>query len=69
MSYNNGIVDQRGGNTIFYMPTFGAPALDHAAAECFRTQIGCRVMTIDCAKIWQLGGSLHCLVNVVGRRG
>ena len=68
MSYNNGIVETRDGTTIFYMPTFGAPALDAAAARMFRREMHCRVVPIDCAAIWHLGGSLHCLVNVVGRQ-
>jgi hypothetical protein len=68
MSYNNGIVETRDGNTVFYMPTFGAPALDTAAAESFQTKIGCKVVPIDCARVWQFGGSLHCLVNVVERK-
>ena len=67
MSYNNGIVETRNGETIFYMPTFGATALDAAAATSFRAATGCRVVPIDCSRIWHLGGSLHCLVNVVGR--
>lgn len=67
MSYNNGIVETRGSETIFYMPTFGVKELDHAAADCFTTEMGCRVVPIDCSGIWQLGGSLHCLVNVVAR--
>jgi len=67
MSYNNGIIETRDGKTIFYMPTFGVPALDAAAAMSFRTQTCCTVIPIDCAKVWHLGGSLHCLVNVVGR--
>lgn len=68
MSYNNGIVDARAGKAIFYMPTFGAPTLDAAAAASFRAQLHCAVVPIDCAKVWHLGGSLHCLVNVVGRK-
>ena len=68
MSYNNGIVETRGGATIFYMPTFGAPTLDAAAAATFHQATGCTVIPIDCAKIWQLGGSLHCLVSVVERK-
>jgi len=67
MSYNNGIVETRDGHAIFYMPTFGAAALDAEAAATFRAQMGCTVVPIDCATIWPLGGSLHCLVNVVGR--
>jgi len=67
MSYNNGIVDTRNGKTIFYMPTFGSPTLDTAAASSFKAQLHCEVIPIDCAAIWPLGGSLHCLVNVVGR--
>ncbi len=69
MSYNNGIVDARGGHPVFYMPTFGAPTLDAAAATTFHATMGCPVIPIDCAHIWHLGGSLHCLVNVVGRGG
>ena len=68
MSYNNGIVETRDGQAIFYLPTFGAKALDEAAAASFRRQMHCTVVPIDCAKIWRLGGSLHCLVNVVKRR-
>jgi len=68
MSYNNGIVETLGGKTIFYIPTFGAPALDKAAAEDFIAKMGCTVVPIDCAKVWHLGGSLHCLVNVVERK-
>lgn len=68
MSYNNGIVETRGGTVVFYMPTFGAPPLDRAAASIYRNALHCTVIPIDCAKIWHLGGSLHCLVNVVARR-
>ncbi len=68
MSYNNGIVETRNGETIFYMPTFGASALDEAGAEAFRSKMGCKVIPVDCSTIWQLGGSLHCLVNVVERK-
>lgn len=67
LSYNNGIVETRNGKSIFYMPTFGAKTLDTAAAEIFQSTTGCTVEPIDCAHIWPLGGSLHCLVNVVAR--
>ena len=67
MSYNNGIVEVRDGRTVFYMPTFGMEQLDDTAAEVFRSA-GCQVVPIDCSRIWRLGGSLHCLVNVVERR-
>ena len=43
------------------------PALDYAVETAFR-KAGCRVVRIDCAGVWRLGGSLHCLVNVVARR-
>jgi len=71
LSYNNGIVETRlpGGavETIFYMPTFAAGALDAAAGHAFSDATGCRVVPIDCSTIWPMGGSLHCLVNVVAR--
>jgi hypothetical protein len=78
MSYNNGIVETGGGasagaagpGAIYYMPTFAAPALDAAAVDVFRSAglPSCRVVPIDCSTVWPLGGSLHCLVNVVARR-
>ena len=67
MSYNNGILETRRGETVYYMPTFGAPGLDAAAARLFHRAAGCRVVPIDCSEAWPLGGSLHCLVNVVNR--
>lgn len=66
MSYNNGIVETREGRTRYYMPTFGLKRLDDAAADAFRGA-GCEVISIDCSRVWQLCGSLHCLVNVVAR--
>ena len=66
MSYNNGIVETREGRTFYYMPTFGMKRLDDAAADVFRRS-GCEVVSIDCSRIWQFCGSLHCLVNVVAR--
>jgi hypothetical protein len=66
ISYNNGIVETREGRTRYYMPTFGLKRLDDAAARIFRGA-GCEVVPIDCSRVWQLCGSLHCLVNVVAR--
>jgi hypothetical protein len=67
VSYNNGIVETRAGRSIYYMPTFAAGPLDDAAANVFRAA-GCDVVPIDCSAVWPLGGSLHCLVNVIERR-
>ena len=67
ISYNNGIVETSKSERIFYMPTFAMPAIDARAAAIFTRELHCRVIPIDCSKIWPLGGSLHCLVNVVGR--
>ncbi len=66
MSYNNGIVETRGGRTVYYMPTFGLDWLDEEAARIFRGA-GCEVVPMDCSRVWPLCGSLHCLVNVVAR--
>ena len=31
--------------------------------------LGYEVRPIDCTTVWQRGGTLHCLVNVLGRVG
>jgi hypothetical protein len=66
ISYNNGVIETRGRETVFYMPTFGRPDLDAEARSVFES-VGCRVIGIDCSGAWRLGGTLRCLVSVVGR--
>jgi len=66
MTYNNGISEVRGGEKIFYMPTYGVPALDDAAVACY-AQCGFRVKRVRVESLYQHTGSLRCLVGIVRR--
>jgi hypothetical protein len=68
ITYVNGIMDQRDGQRVVYMPVFAhASELNRAAADVWRS-LGYDVRTVDCTNAYTHFGSLHCLVNVV-RRG
>jgi hypothetical protein len=66
VTYTNALFDRRGATRIVYLPTYALPALDHAA-EQFYAQQGFEVHPIDVSSIYQLNGSLGCLVNVLAR--
>ncbi|MBI4576122.1 MAG: hypothetical protein HY722_07665 [Planctomycetes bacterium] len=68
LTYQNGLVERRGGRTRFYMPTYGLPALDEAARREVES-LGVEVLPVEVSGIWRLGGSLRCLVNVLRREG
>ncbi len=67
LTYVNVLLDQRAGHPLVYLPTFtGQPRMNAAAAEVWRS-LGYQVHPIDCSTVWDKGGTLHCLVNVVER--
>jgi peptidyl-arginine deiminase len=66
VTYTNALFDRRGATRIIYMPTYNLPALDEAGAAFWRGQ-GFEVHPIDVSPIYQLNGSLGCLVNVTAR--
>jgi hypothetical protein len=66
VTYTNALFDRRGATRIVYLPTYALPALDRAA-EQFYAQQGFEVHPIDVSSIYQLNGSLGCLVNVLAR--
>ena len=66
VTYTNALFDRRGDTRIIYMPTYDQPALDEAGAAFWRAQ-GFEVHPIDVSSIYQLNGSLGCLVNVIAR--
>lgn len=70
LTYVNGIIDcPPDGRRIVYMPTYrGAEALNEAAAEVWRG-LGYEVRPVDCTSSYRHFGNLHCLVNVLERRG
>ena len=55
-----------GGTPVVYLPTYRVPELDDAAARTYEG-LGFRVVPIDVSSIYQLNGSLGCLVNVMAR--
>jgi len=58
--------DRHGARRVVYLPTYGLPALDRAAEELY-ANLGFDVHPIDVSAIYQLDGSLGCLVNVLAR--
>ncbi len=66
VTYTNALFDRRGDQRIVYLPTYALPALDAAGTAFWETQ-GFEVHPIDVSSIYQLNGSLGCLVNVLQR--
>ena len=66
ITYTNALFDRRGDTRIIYLPTYAQPALDAAGAAFWRDH-GFEVHPIDVSPIYQLNGSLGCLVNVLAR--
>jgi hypothetical protein len=67
VTYTNAVFDRRGdGKRVVYLPTYALPALD-AAGRAFYEAQGFVVIPIDVSSIYQLNGSLGCLVNVLAR--
>ena len=66
MTYNNGIAESRDGEKSFYMPVYGIPALDDAAAACYE-RCGYIVKRVRVASLYRHTGSLRCLVGIVRR--
>ncbi len=66
VTYNNVIVDYRGGVRTVYMPTYGFPVLDSMAAAIYRS-LGFEVKTVDVSQIYLRGGAVRCLTNVTER--
>ena len=67
VTYTNALFDRRGDQRIVYLPTYALPALDAAGTAFWQAQ-GFEVHPIDVSSIYQLNGSLGCLVNVLARR-
>lgn len=67
VTYNNVLIERRGDRKIVYMPTYEIPVLDQLAARVYR-DLGCQVRTIDVSKVYEYGGAVRCMVNVVSRK-
>lgn len=66
ITYTNGVFEVRGGKKIVYMPSYGEPALDSSAAATYAAE-GWTVKPIPVRKLYNLRGTIGCLINVVGR--
>jgi hypothetical protein len=66
VTYTNALFDRRGEQKIVYLPTYELPALDEAGIAFWKAQ-GFEVHPVDVSSIYQLNGSLGCLVNVLQR--
>lgn len=68
LTYVNVILDRTpAGQPLVYMSTFAGQEKLNAAATAAWQSLGYEVRPIDCTPVWQLGGTLHCLVNVFRR--
>jgi hypothetical protein len=66
VTYTNALFDRRGDQKIVYLPTYALPSLDDAATAFWQGQ-GFEVHPVDVSNIYQMNGSLGCLVNVTRR--
>ena len=51
---------------MVFMPAYRIPELDHAAARVFES-LGLEVRPVDVTEVYELHGSVRCLVNVLQR--
>lgn len=62
VTWNNAVTERRGETDIVYLPRYGRPALDAAAAACWR-RLGFAVRPIDVRGAIRHGGAVRCLSN------
>lgn len=66
ITYNNVLMENRDGRNVVIMPTYDMPKLDQAAATIYRG-LGYDVKTVNVQHMYQYGGAVRCLVNVMQR--
>jgi hypothetical protein len=62
LSYNNVLCDRRADGLHVLMPAYGIPALDAAATQAWKAAGAVAVHPIDVRALYELGGSVRCLV-------
>ncbi|MCB9851564.1 MAG: agmatine deiminase family protein [Phycisphaerales bacterium] len=67
MTYNNVVMDERNGHRVVLMPIYNVPDMDQAAAQAY-AKLGFEVKTIDVSGVYEYGGAVRCIVNVVDRK-
>ncbi|MGD0462293.1 MAG: hypothetical protein ABSB74_07370 [Tepidisphaeraceae bacterium] len=65
ITYVNGLIDQRDGCRVIYMPVFEGQDRLNVAAQTIWQNLGYRVAPIDVSSAFRYFGTLHCLVNVI----
>ncbi len=67
VSYNNVLMERRDGRGIVYMSAYRVPRLDEAAFETYQ-RLGFEVHPVDVSLVYEYGGGVRCLANVIRRR-
>ena len=67
LTYNNVLMETRAGRRIVYMPVYAVGALDRAAAELYKS-LGFEVRPVDVTRIYEYGGTIRCLTNILARK-
>jgi len=63
ITWNNAVIEKRGGQLHAYVPNYGIPLLDRKANECWR-RAGAEVCPIRADLVILEGGAVRCLSNV-----
>ncbi|PKK89455.1 MAG: hypothetical protein CVV64_14340 [Candidatus Wallbacteria bacterium HGW-Wallbacteria-1] len=67
ITYCNVLLDYRDDGNYVYMPVYGLDRLDDYAESVFEN-LGFHVKRVDISRLYQLGGTVRCVTNVMGRR-
>ena len=65
-AYTNGVYETRAGRRVAWMPSFGEPAIDHAARDVYE-RLGWSVVPVDVRGLYAHHGTIGCVVNVLSR--
>lgn len=66
LTWNNVLVDDRGGERHVLVPRYGVEPLDEAGATVWR-DLGFVVHPVDVSRVYRSGGAVRCLVAVLDR--
>jgi hypothetical protein len=67
VSYNNAVLERRGGVKRVFLPVYDLPALDQAATARFAAQ-GWQVTPVRVASLYRQTGSLRCQIGIIRRK-
>ena len=66
MTYNNVLQEETPDGPVVYLPQYGLEELDAAAVRVY-VELGYEVRPVDVSQIFELQGTLRCVVNVIRR--